>query len=843
LLQSLGHTVFHDHRSIKPGRAWESDLQTGLDEADAVLVYWTKNSARSDWVRKEYEFFIATYASRLCVPMRVDDTPLTELLKTRQAADFLAPVTDALDTKAALLKKGKKPDEIIDAVIEQLEKRGARVKDRDQLQKGLLVFLGFSWWRLLLKMPLAGPLRFLRGLGERAAQLTLGRLATAAAILALGLGLGPMAWDATRDPPGTPEQGAYVPTEGELAGVLLSFLDEQRDTNMRLETLRVLIDLMNRTPVAPDGSTAGLDERVIRFVVDGSLDAPVEELAALLAQLEDERVRVAALLTLLNAGPDRRDSIFHVIRRSGGPETPTGALDVLVSSLESVTLRLELTTAILQGIEGSDQPDVLFPRPIPVQGPAAVMERQLASLLRELRTLIRAGTRTDTVAITVPAEQLRLILLPFIYGLVPATLGPPPEEAQPIAEGGGPDGSQSPTAGRDPVLGPVGDALIARVDTVTVALPAPQWELVLLPHAVGATSVHTLMTSPLRGLILHVADLLLVGTDPLPILVSAHQARLLIFPHASGAVPAWFVEDGASLQGPLATLNNGLAAGRDPIPLQLTAAQARLLLLPHVSGSAGTSFAEAVLAGVGTGGGVGSSSGADVGSPGLDSVLAGQLGINANIDSLAVDLRDRAGNGNGAALAVLLAAALTGRPMADLPDDAGDAIAAVAAEIDARFRRIEDGLDERQRELLDSISAARLAVVSRPDSSRVLDPPPAPTTPDPDAAGAARYTILDPAEPGAFLPPQPRQTPRPEYPEGADGLEGVIDVEAVIDTTGAVEVVETWAPASLRILADAAESTVGGWTFHPGRLNDVKVPVRLRVAVTFTYRRSSEPRP
>ena len=37
LLEAMGHQVFHDHRTIKPGMRWEAALQDGLDATSRRL--------------------------------------------------------------------------------------------------------------------------------------------------------------------------------------------------------------------------------------------------------------------------------------------------------------------------------------------------------------------------------------------------------------------------------------------------------------------------------------------------------------------------------------------------------------------------------------------------------------------------------------------------------------------------------------------------------------------------------------------------------------------------------------------------------------------------------------
>lgn len=124
LLEALGHKVFIDHKTILPGTRWQMKLQEGLEQAEVLLVFWTKHSAASDWVRKEYEYFYAHHPERMLVPVVGDETPLSELLKTRQHSDFSPLINELLEMKRSMEKVGVKPPEIQQAVIKRLQEAG-----------------------------------------------------------------------------------------------------------------------------------------------------------------------------------------------------------------------------------------------------------------------------------------------------------------------------------------------------------------------------------------------------------------------------------------------------------------------------------------------------------------------------------------------------------------------------------------------------------------------------------------------------------------------------------------------------------------------------------------------
>lgn len=193
LLEALGHSVFHDHRTIKPGMKWEAALQDGLAQADAMLVFWTRHASRSDWVRKEYEFFAAHHGDQPLVPILGDETPLSELLKTRQHADFVPVVNDTLALKRKMRQEGASVQQVEDAVVGKLEAAGIEVDKK--LRWHLFVLLGFGWLLTLLRRPGAQANKVARAAVEKTAQASAGQVV---ALGALGLAGALVAYPAGR---------------------------------------------------------------------------------------------------------------------------------------------------------------------------------------------------------------------------------------------------------------------------------------------------------------------------------------------------------------------------------------------------------------------------------------------------------------------------------------------------------------------------------------------------------------------------------------------------------------------------------------------------------------------
>ena len=166
LLEALGHEVFLDKTTIKPGMRWEETLREGLEQAGVLLVYWTKRAAASEWVRKEYEYFLAHCEDRLLVPLLGDETPLSELLKTRQHSDFASLVNELLAMKRTLEKQGVGRKQVQRALLDRLAEAGIEL-DENQRKKVFRLFAPVGLLGLLTT-----PLLFLKGLGAAGLETT-----------------------------------------------------------------------------------------------------------------------------------------------------------------------------------------------------------------------------------------------------------------------------------------------------------------------------------------------------------------------------------------------------------------------------------------------------------------------------------------------------------------------------------------------------------------------------------------------------------------------------------------------------------------------------------------------
>ena len=156
--------MFIDHRTIKPGTRWEAKLQEGLDLADMLIVFWTRNSSQSDWVRKEVEYFHTQYPDHPIVPVLGDETPLSELLNSYQHSDFLPFINELLELKRSMEKQGAKPAQIQAMILQRLEEAGIEIKAKDHKKlMGLFATTGVMGL-------LTAPGVYLHSLGNKATQ-------------------------------------------------------------------------------------------------------------------------------------------------------------------------------------------------------------------------------------------------------------------------------------------------------------------------------------------------------------------------------------------------------------------------------------------------------------------------------------------------------------------------------------------------------------------------------------------------------------------------------------------------------------------------------------------------
>lgn len=87
ILAAGGATVFMDVRDLEFGDRWEDVLMQKLKVVHRVLVFWSKNAAKSKWVEREYKTALTN--GKRVVPVPIDDTPLSkELSQFHALMDF-----------------------------------------------------------------------------------------------------------------------------------------------------------------------------------------------------------------------------------------------------------------------------------------------------------------------------------------------------------------------------------------------------------------------------------------------------------------------------------------------------------------------------------------------------------------------------------------------------------------------------------------------------------------------------------------------------------------------------------------------------------------------------------
>jgi hypothetical protein len=84
LLQAAGVDVFIDVESVEYGKPWEFELEEAIRNAGRIFVFWSKNAAQSQYVKREYSLAIQIGSVRI-IPIPLDNTPLPRELAQFQA--------------------------------------------------------------------------------------------------------------------------------------------------------------------------------------------------------------------------------------------------------------------------------------------------------------------------------------------------------------------------------------------------------------------------------------------------------------------------------------------------------------------------------------------------------------------------------------------------------------------------------------------------------------------------------------------------------------------------------------------------------------------------------------
>jgi hypothetical protein len=87
-MRATGNHVFRDADNIPPGKKWQVIIDEHLQSADVVVVFWSRNSAKSRAVRAEYKQAIKS--GKDVIPVLLDSTRLNASLKEYQYIDFVS---------------------------------------------------------------------------------------------------------------------------------------------------------------------------------------------------------------------------------------------------------------------------------------------------------------------------------------------------------------------------------------------------------------------------------------------------------------------------------------------------------------------------------------------------------------------------------------------------------------------------------------------------------------------------------------------------------------------------------------------------------------------------------
>jgi hypothetical protein len=61
MLNALGVRYFQDVLDLDPGERWEQRLYEKIAQADVFLLFWSNESRKSEWVRREVDFALAQH--------------------------------------------------------------------------------------------------------------------------------------------------------------------------------------------------------------------------------------------------------------------------------------------------------------------------------------------------------------------------------------------------------------------------------------------------------------------------------------------------------------------------------------------------------------------------------------------------------------------------------------------------------------------------------------------------------------------------------------------------------------------------------------------------------------
>jgi len=106
-LVDVGHRPWLDEWDIRAGESIPTEIGSGIEASDYVLVLLSRNSVESHWVEREWQ---AKYwkevkeGKTFVIPVLIDDCTIPTLLQTKKYADFRRNYNTGLETLLTALK-------------------------------------------------------------------------------------------------------------------------------------------------------------------------------------------------------------------------------------------------------------------------------------------------------------------------------------------------------------------------------------------------------------------------------------------------------------------------------------------------------------------------------------------------------------------------------------------------------------------------------------------------------------------------------------------------------------------------------------------------------------------
>jgi hypothetical protein len=149
-LEQFGYRVWIDRAGIRGGQQWMATIVRSIQEAQAVILLLSPNSARSDNVRREVD--IAVQAKKRIIPVEIQATTIPGALLYQLAGVQLLQVwkvrRDGLPLVMAALKEAGVERGVARIVEATPGKRGSGEANVDLADLGNLGFLSkIAFWR------------------------------------------------------------------------------------------------------------------------------------------------------------------------------------------------------------------------------------------------------------------------------------------------------------------------------------------------------------------------------------------------------------------------------------------------------------------------------------------------------------------------------------------------------------------------------------------------------------------------------------------------------------------------------------------------------------------------